>query len=191
MSESVDQHVWRAMGSRRVAENPWFSVHAEDVLLPNGRQDVYHTVRFANEAVGVVARQADQYLLIHQYRYVIGRFVWGIAAGGISEGETAAAAASRELLEETGYRAASLRELVSFYPSVGTIDQKFTVFLADGVMKEHDSFDTDEVIEIRWFSRQELLTLIAANGMVDGMALGPLMMALFETELCLDPENAP
>ncbi|OGV55263.1 MAG: hypothetical protein A2017_09560 [Lentisphaerae bacterium GWF2_44_16] len=57
-------------------------------------------------------RPSNRILLIRQYRPPVASYVIEFPAGLIDEGETAEAAAERELFEETGYRG----KMIRFYP---------------------------------------------------------------------------
>ena len=57
-------------------------------------------------------------------------YLWELPAGRIDKGERSLAAAKRELLEETGYRAASWKKILKFYASPGFVAEPMTVFWA-------------------------------------------------------------
>ena len=82
--------------------------------------------------------------------------------------------------EETGYHAGRLRRLQSFYASYGCGNQVFEVFLAEGLVHTTDVFDRNEVMALRWFTRQKLKSLIVRNGIVDGLSLAPLLLLLLQ-----------
>lgn len=94
-------------------------------------------------AAAIIALDADadgtrHVILVSQYRVPLGRFSLEIPAGLVgddaaSEGEEAAAAAARELEEETGYRAESLEVLGEFYSSPGMVSECFTLLKATGL----------------------------------------------------------
>src|SRR6185295_19355219 len=58
-------------------------------------------------------------VMLWQFRHPHGRTHWEVPAGRVDEGESAAGAAERELLEETGYRPKALVRLGAFYPTNG------------------------------------------------------------------------
>jgi 8-oxo-dGTP pyrophosphatase MutT (NUDIX family) len=169
---------WQSKVRGVVAENPWFSVLEQDVVLPTGESLLYHTVRFPRPAVGIVVRRGEEYLLIHQYRFIVDEFVWSIPSGGVGEGESPDAAVRRELLEETGYEVGPLTHLHHYYPSFGSTDQRFEIFLAEEPKLVSDRFDENEVISRRWFHRGEIVALIGRNGVLDGLSLTALLLVL-------------
>src|SRR5207253_2385792 len=92
----------------------------------------YYSIDFPNRAVCVVVRRGDEFLLIRQYRFIVDEHVWAIPSGGVENGESIVDAATREMEEETGYRPSTpLEHLVGYYPSYGSGNQRFELFLAD------------------------------------------------------------
>lgn len=77
-------------------------------------------------------------LLVEQFRVPLGRNCLELPAGLVgddAEGEAAEAAAIRELEEETGYRAARMRDLGQYYSSPGMVSESFTLLRAEGLVK--------------------------------------------------------
>jgi ADP-ribose pyrophosphatase len=80
-------------------------------------------------------------LLVEQYRVPLGRSCLELPAGLVgddAEGEECATAAIRELEEETGYRAARMRDLGNYYSSPGMVSESFTLLRAEGLEKVGD-----------------------------------------------------
>jgi 8-oxo-dGTP pyrophosphatase MutT (NUDIX family) len=174
---------WTVLSSATLLSNPWFAVTSQQIRLPDGKQINFQSVEFSAPAVGVIARRDDRILLIRQYRVTIGREVWAIPSGGTDVGETTAEAARRELEEETGYRATTLRPLVAYHPSYGATNQRFELFLAENPDEPVQAFDTNEVIETRWFEKKEVMRMLFANELIDGLSVTPLAMLFLEEAL--------
>ena len=170
---------WFVRSSAPRHENPYFSVVQSDVVVPGGSHRDYYTIAFPRPAVGIIAKRGNEVLLIYQFRFIIDEFVWAIPSGGVAEGEPPVEAARRELEEETGYTAQSIEPLMHCYASYGCSNQRFEIFVADGLTKLETGFDPTEVIEVRWFGRKELRELIDRNGVVDNLSLSPLLLWLF------------
>jgi ADP-ribose pyrophosphatase len=173
---------WQVQSAVTRHKNPYFSVLQSDVLVPDGTRRDYYTISFPRPAVGVVARRGTDILLIRQYRFIVNEFVWAIPSGGVSANEPLVQAAERELLEETGYQAKSMQPLMHCYASYGCSNQRFQIFLAAEVVPFHNNFDRTEVIDVRWFTRAEILKLIEENGVVDNLSLSPLLLVLLRDE---------
>ena len=90
------------------------------------------------EAVMVFARTPEnKILLVEEFRPPIGKRCLCFPAGlsGDEGAESHAAAAQRELLEETGYSAASVRYLFTGPSSPGLTSETLHFFLAEGVVR--------------------------------------------------------
>jgi 8-oxo-dGTP pyrophosphatase MutT (NUDIX family) len=78
-------------------------------------------------------------------------------AGAVDPGETPAHAAARELLEETGYRAAEIRQLGSVSPNPAFMTNRTYTYVARGLEKvSGQNLDEHEILDVLEVSRQEL-----------------------------------
>jgi ADP-ribose pyrophosphatase len=109
-------------------------------LVRRGRWE-YVTRTKVTGIVAIVAVTADNKLvLVEQPRVPVGANVIELPAGlagdvAGEETEELAAAARRELLEETGYEAATMEPLCDGTPSAGITDEVVTLFRATGLKK--------------------------------------------------------
>lgn len=92
-------------------------------------------VTHADQADGVVifaVDDRDRVVLVRQYRYPVGRFVYELPAGLVEPGEDPRQAAVRELFEETGLKLTPVEDHGwgrPFYTTVGMTDESCaTVF---------------------------------------------------------------
>lgn len=138
-------------------------------------------VRHRGSAVMMAVDDQDRVLLVQQFRLPAGQKLWELPAGKVDEGETVDQTAKRELIEETGYRADTWKELTSFFPSPGYVEEKMTIFLATGLTEGEAQPMDDERIEKRWFTRDEMDGLIRAGKIEDGKTLiGYLLWSRFQ-----------
>lgn len=133
--------------------------------------------------VAIIACTADdEVLLIEQFRPPVGKIVIEIPAGlagdiAGSESEAFAEAAHRELLEETGYAAASMRELQTGPSSAGLTDELITFFEATGLTKEHEGGgDDSESITVHKVPRADLRAWLAEQA-ASGKLIDPKIAA--------------
>lgn len=175
-----------ALVTATLHENPYFKILEQQVTVTDGSRHKYFTIHFPRPAVGVVVRHDDKFLLLRQYRFIVDEYVWAIPSGGVEEGETLEQAASRELEEESGYRATSLRRILDCFASYGCSNQRFVIFLAEEVQPSSCPVDRNEVITVRWFRREEVLEMVRTNGVVDNLSLSPLLLVLLEDARLLE-----
>ncbi len=120
---------FETVGSRTAYEG-FSSVRVDRVRTPDG-EEVEREVVERPTAVGVVPLAPDgRVLLLHQYRQPAGRPLIEIPAGLMDvDGEEPADTAQRELIEELGMRAGSLRALTVFFNSAGWTDEVTHLYL--------------------------------------------------------------
>jgi ADP-ribose pyrophosphatase len=130
----------------------------------------------------------DRVILVRQYRHAVDRELWELPAGTIdarqqdarlAPAETAETCAARELIEETGYSAATLEKLGECYAMPGDSDDVIHVFAARGLVACPRKPDPGEVIEeVRAFTTAELAAMIARGDIRDAKTLVALLYAL-------------
>ena len=99
-------------------------------------------------AAVILAIDDGHVLLVEQYRVPLGKACIELPAGLVGDhdghaDEDASIAAIRELEEETGYRAATIRNCGEFYSSPGMVSESFTLFKTGGLTKVSEGGGTD------------------------------------------------
>jgi ADP-ribose pyrophosphatase len=148
-----------------------FSVSEDHAVDPSGFEIRRAVVQHGGSAVMMPVDEKGRVLLVRQYRLPARASLWELPAGRLDPGETPLAAARRELVEETGYRARNWKKLVSFYVSPGYVSEKMTIFLATGLTAGEPRPMEDEKIRCRWFTARELEALIHSGKIADAKTL--------------------
>ena len=148
-----------------------FSVTRDTVVEPGGKKVVRELVRHPGSAVILPLRTDGHLLLVRQFRLAPRRFLWELAAGRIDGGEIPLEAAQRELLEETGFKAARWKLLAEVFPSPGFVDEKMWLFVAEGLRQGRARPEPDELIRKRWFTLARLGEMIRRGKIQDGKTL--------------------
>ncbi len=167
------------VSTERIFDGKIVHLRVDQVLLPSGKIAAREVVEHV-PAVVVIAYFADtdELLMVEQYRDPVGRTLVELPAGLIDAGETAEAAAHRELREETGYTAAQMRLLATYYTSPGFTDEQHSLFLATDLSLTETAIDPDEIAGLRRVQRSEALAMIDRGEIVDGKTiLGLLRLA--------------
>ncbi|QII82598.1 NUDIX domain-containing protein [Jeotgalibaca arthritidis] len=150
----------------------------EEVLLPNGKTSIREIIRHPG-AVAVMPFTADgKMVLVRQYRKPLERTVVEIPAGKLEKDDThPLEAAKRELEEETHYSASRWEEIETMYPTPAYLDEKFTIYLAEGleIVENPLPQDEDEFVEVVLCSYQEALALRESGEICDAKTLYALL----------------
>ena len=168
---------WPVISSAEMARGSLLRMRTDTVRMPGGdtagREIVEHP-----GAVGVLGLdESGQVLMIRQYRHPVGGLLWEIPAGLRDKpGEPLLATAERELLEETGYRAADWRVLGDFLTSPGFSTERIRIFLARGLTRvpeterEYVRQHEEAHLVLAWVPLARALAGILAGDLHNGVA---------------------
>ena len=162
---------WTVHGSRPAFRSPWVEVWLDDVEQPGGHRFEHHVVKFPHPSVGTVVVAEDRTLLLWRHRHITDAWGWEIPAGWAEPGEDLATAAAREVEEETGHRAATIRPLVTYHPLSGISTMRYSVFVATDVTRTGAPVDAAESSKVEWVPLAAVPELAAAGQIVDGPTL--------------------
>jgi 8-oxo-dGTP pyrophosphatase MutT (NUDIX family) len=169
---------WQRLARKVVYRNNWIAIYADKVITPAASKAEYGVVSFANLAVGVVALNSrNQVLLVRQYRYPIEQPSWEIPEGGCPQSEEPLAAAKRELLEETGMVAQQWQPLLKLHLSNSITDEKAQLFWAKGISRQQAPSleDSEKDLSSRFFDLLEVLDMIDRGEITDAMTVAAVL----------------
>ena len=126
-------------------------------------------VKVKNPWIEVYEDEAEYATLIRSWRYPIQQEGWEIPSGSVETGEDPAAAAVREVKEETGIEVNYAVLLCQFYPSNGMADQKVHVYEGKALESEL-IIDEREVEEARWFAPESLYPMLNSGQIQCGIS---------------------
>jgi ADP-ribose pyrophosphatase len=132
-----------------------FGVRRDHVIEPGGIEAVRELVTHPGSVVVLPVFPTGRILVIRQFRYVTGRYLWELVAGHKEPGESFLAGARRELQEEAGYTARRLRKMLEIFPSPGLLTERMVIYLAKGLTKGKPRPEDDEKIAARLISLKE------------------------------------
>lgn len=143
-------HAWRTLDSQLVYRSPVLEVKRCIKSHPQRKAPHEFVLLHSSDWVNLVAlTPQEKMVLIRQYRQGSGRVTLEIPGGLVDPGERPEEAAARELLEETGYQAESLRFLGRVNPNPALFDNTCHTFLATGARRvAEQSLDETEDIEV-------------------------------------------
>ncbi len=169
--------------SRRVYSGRVISLDVDTVSFPNGTVGELEMVRHPGASAVVPFLDAPdtadpRIVLIRQYRYASGGYLYEIPAGRLDPGETAVDCAIRELREETGYSATDVVPLTTFFTTPGFTDERIHLFAATGLNPGKASLESDEILELHPTPLRTAVEMVESGQIIDGKSmLGILLSA--------------
>ncbi|MBM4153195.1 MAG: NUDIX hydrolase [Kiritimatiellaceae bacterium] len=161
----------KTLNTKTVFVGRILSLDVLDVELSGGRVGTREIIRHG-AAVAVIARRKDgRFVFIRQFRKAMERICFELMAGNVDAGEAAEPAALRELREETGYEAESIRFMAPIYPSVGYCTERIDIFYAEVNEPGETDFDPDENIETVLLTESEMDAMVRAGQVQDAKTL--------------------
>ena len=156
-------------------------MYTEEVQEPDGvhatRDVVRHNGSIVVLAVDETTSPRDPLIVIEQqFRQAAGQYLLELPAGRVEPGEQTLAAAKRELIEETGFRAKKWSRLVKYYASPGFVAEWMEIFLATGIVAGTAEPEEDEIIEVRLVPLSQMVELCLAGKIKDGKTLIGIML---------------
>ena len=165
----------KVLSSKVAFKGKVFSVMTEKVTEPGGVTSTRDVVRHSGSvvvlAVDTSGPAGPTILVERQYRHAAGKFLLELPAGRIEPGEAPLAAAKRELIEETGFRARSWSRLVKYYASPGFLAEHMQVFLAEDIRPGVAEPEADEKIELLHIPLAELVMMIKTGKVEDAKTI--------------------
>ncbi|NJL73981.1 MAG: NUDIX hydrolase [Saprospiraceae bacterium] len=170
------ENPWQTLNSSIVYDNRWIQVTHREVITPTGTSGVYGKVHFKNLAIGIVPLDADYNTwLVGQYRYVLEQYSWEIPEGGCPIGTAPLESAKRELLEETGIRAATWTKLLDVHTSNSVTDEFGHVFIAQDLQFGESMPEDTEQLMIKKLPLSDTFDLVMQNQITDSISVAALL----------------
>lgn len=147
--------------SSKIIYEGFFDLKEEKIEIVKGKTETYCYLASKGDGVVILAEPSPStFIFIHEYRIPIQKKILSCPGGRLEQGESLLDGANRELLEETGYRANSMKLLYYYFPFPSASDQKNWVFHATGLsLVAPLSLDPIEDISVKILSLSEIYDL--------------------------------
>jgi ADP-ribose pyrophosphatase len=113
--------------------------------------------------------------LIRNYRVAVDKTLIELPAGTLEPNEDPAETAARELIEETGYRAATIEKLREFTMSPGILNERMHLFVARGLQPGPTALEPGEKIETLVVTWDEAMRMVQDGTIEDAKTLVGLL----------------
>ena len=168
---------WPVVASDPLVRGRLVTVRTDKVRMPGGNLAERDVVLHPGAVAVLALDDADQVLMIRQYRHPVSKLLWEIPAGLRDiAGEPLLVTAQRELLEEAGYRARDWRVLTDYYSSPGFTTERLRIFLARDLelvpAAERDFVPEDEETQLvlAWLPLDEAVRKVLAGDLHNSAA---------------------
>jgi len=168
--------------TRQLYSGKIISLNRDTVRLPNGTTAEMDIARHPGASAVVPFMSGPlvdepQILLLRQYRYAAGGYLYEVPAGRLDEGETPIECAARELKEETGCTADHIEPMTSILTTPGFTDEVIHLFMAAGLTHGEHNREEDEFVDLVIMRLSEALERISNGEITDSKTVLALLFA--------------
>lgn len=173
---SHDAHLVESeIASETVFKGVLLEVRKDRVLLPNGKESMREYIVHPGAVVVLAFLDNGNLLFERQFRYPLRRVFLELPAGKIDPGESILDTARRELLEETGYVAASWEHLGVMHPCIGYSDERIEIFAARELhLAGEKQLDHNEFLDVIEISPEEAKAAVFRGEISDAKTITAL-----------------
>ena len=167
---------------RRMYSGKIINVDIDQVRFPDGSTGELEMVRHPG-ASAILPFMSDpdgtdpQIMLIRQYRYAAGGYLYEVPAGRLNPGEPPIECARRELREETGCSSEKLELLFWMFTTPGFTDEKIFVFMATGLRMGEVAREADEFLDVVTMPLSRALDMIGRGEIQDAKTALSILFA--------------
>ncbi|MEV3905475.1 NUDIX hydrolase [Mycobacterium sp. NPDC050551] len=174
------EHDFETVESETVYVGKIFALRADEVRMPGGTTARREVVEHYGAVAVVALDDADNVVLVFQYRHPFGRRLWELPAGLLDAGDEAPhISAARELEEEAGLTADAWSVLVDLDSAPGFSDESVRVYLATGLsdVGRPDAHDEEADLTVERVPLSEAVRMVLRGEIVNSIAVAGILAA--------------
>ena len=159
----------KKLKSKLIFSGKIVKLEVDEVQLPDGKTSFRECVRHSGGAAVLLIKDG-KVLLVNQFRYLYGKPIYEIPAGKLNEGEDPLIAATRELEEETAFKA-KLSHLIDIYPTPGYTDEIIHIYFAESFEITKQNLDEGEFLNYCFIDISDVLKMIESGEITDAKTI--------------------
>ncbi|WP_400769992.1 NUDIX hydrolase [Methylosinus sporium] len=176
---------WEVRASRTLVQDSWLTLRADHCVTQRGVSlDPYYVLEYSDWVHVVALDEEDRLLMVRQYRHGAGVASLELPGGRMDAHESdPIAAGARELLEETGHAAPSLRHLARLSPNPASHANWIHVLYGEGAKEVAPlNLDSGEDIRVERVPWREALALALGGQIINSQHVALLAIAMAQTK---------
>ena len=172
----------KTIKSEIMYDGPIFKVRKHLVETRSG-ESVRDVVEHNGGSVMLAVTDEGKILMVRQYRKAFDESLLELPAGKTDPGEGPEVTAAREIREETGYTASTVKHMLTFYPTCGYSNEKINIFLCKDLIPGEMEWDDTESLDVFEMDPDEVIGMIMRNEIKDAKTIIALLYARQAGEL--------
>ncbi|WP_276351838.1 NUDIX hydrolase [Cohnella caldifontis] len=157
--------------TKPIFQGRMISLQVDTVRLPDGGTATREIVKHPGAVAVLALTEEGKMLVVEQFRKPLEKAQVEIPAGKLEPGEDPLEAAGRELEEETGFKAASLKHLQSFSTSPGFAEEVVHLYYADELRQGEVHLDEEEFMTCEAITLEQAWQYIRDGRICDAKTL--------------------
>lgn len=168
VSPGPDQHLREhRLDGEVLTEGGFLELRKDLVRLPDGSSATREYIQHVGAVAVIPLLDDGRIVLVRQFRYPVGRVLLELPAGKLDAGESVLSCGQRELLEETGYRAAEWAFAGAIHNAAAYSSESIHLWFARGLQAGEQRLDAGEFLEVVRHTEEELDAFAARGELPD------------------------
>ncbi len=156
-----------------------FDLKVDEIEYDSGNKGVRETAVHNGGAVVLPVMDDGKLILINQFRYPLQKVITEFPAGKLNPGEDPYVCATRELTEETGYKAGFVKKLGAISTTPGFCTEILHIYLAkDLTAGNHDREEGEYGMEVFTLEKKEIEKRILSGEIFDSKTICGFFLAI-------------
>lgn len=155
---------------RRIEGNV-VAFNIDSVRLPNKKRASREYLDHPGAVAIIAAPTPQTVVMVAQYRHPVREITWEIPAGKLDKRENLLRCVKRELREETGYTAGTIKKLISFWPTAAFANEVIHIYVGTDLTPGRHDPDEDEFLKCEIWPLKKALGAIRSGKIKDSKTI--------------------